>query len=135
MVLFLLASLWLSQSAELKSRTATPSHSQALTVSAILHAKPDAFKIGDSAKVQGVIAGIRHEADGDWHIELAEKASATRAHSIVCEVVPQKPLKLPTKGEHVVITGWLFWDGHHLHEPGRGTQWELHPCASIKEAK
>jgi hypothetical protein len=133
MILVLLASLWLAQG--LKHRTDTPKHPDHITILVMLAASQDRFHVGDSATLTGYVAGVRHEADGDWHIELANSPKANRAHSVVCEIVPTHPLKPPVKGKHVTITGWVYWDGHHLHEPGRGTLWEIHPVSSIKEAK
>jgi hypothetical protein len=132
MILILLATLW---TADLKARTSVPRHPEHVPVAFMLQAPPDRFRVGNAVQVTGWVAGIRHEADGDYHIELAEKPTANRAHSVVCEIVPQRPLKPPVKGRHVTITGWVYWDGHHLHEPGRGTQWEIHPVTSIREAK
>lgn len=137
MILAAALAFWLAKADSLKHRTAVPANFRALTVEAVLKARQDAYPVGAAGRLTGWVTQRSHEADGDWHLGLGSSARATRHASVVCELTPrfQNRIAPPHLGDHVAIEGWLFWDGHHLHEPGRGTQWELHPITSIREVR
>ena len=132
----LAASVWVTQAAHLKRRTDVPATFRTLTVERLLEASERAFPVGAAGRLRGYVVSRRREADGDWHLQLAASPKATRARSVVCEITPNfRPrVAIPKAGAYVTVSGWLFWDGHHLHEPGRGTQWEIHPVTAIVPA-
>ena len=133
--ILLAATLWASS---LKHRTAVPANFSPLTVEALLRARTqEAYPVGGAGRLTGWVTQRRREADGDWHLGIGSSPRGTRRTSVVCELTPQfqNRIRVPRLGDHIVVEGWLFWDGHHLHEPGRGTQWELHPITAIREVK
>lgn len=130
-ILVLLASVWLSQACALKNRTTVPANFRALTVEALLEASETAYPVGAAGRLRGYVCSRRKQADGDWHLEIGSTRAAPRSKSVVCEITPRRPLPLPPVGSRVVVSGWLFWDAHHKHAPGRGTSWEIHPITGI----
>lgn len=137
-------SAWERHANLLKNRTGTPVQFSRLSVEDLLHSDPEAYADYASAELEGWVMEV-HKAGPescncfdpkrvDTHILLGS-TRRTRAHSqaVIVEVTPRRPVAIRgIVGRHVLVRGWLFYDGHHVHERGRGTAWEVHPVTSIR---
>src|SRR2546429_2120575 len=64
----------------------------------------------------GRVKLVRHEADGDWHVQL----TGVRGF-VVLELIPGLPVPRPAVGQRIRAFGITRWDQEH--------SWaELHPC-------
>lgn len=102
--------------------------------------KPSRLQLLDSCRTMtGVVASVRNETDGDYHINVVPDAGygdflnrrnlSVQHGGLVVEVIPadQSLVAPPRKGEHVRVTGAFVLDRDH--------GWlELHPAWSIVPA-
>lgn len=128
----------------LKNRTGTPVDFEPVTVEEMISAGPSLWSPHASAELEGWVISV-HKAGPescncfdpkrvDTHI-LVGASSLSRTRGVVVEVTPRRPVPGAGKnlvGHHVLIRGWLFYDAHHEHQPGRATAWEIHPVTSIR---
>ncbi len=75
------------------------------------------------ASIIGTVKEVRKEADGDWHIALTDGGKL-----VVCEIIPELPLKSPAKGDRIRVWGIVRKDLFH-------GWWELHPTVGIEKVK
>lgn len=79
-------------------------------------------------RIEGRVAMVRHEADGDVHIRLEWNGRA-----VICECIPELPCRLPALGQRIAIWGIHRFDAAPGHdEPGSAAEkhrgWhEVHP--------
>lgn len=67
----------------------------------------------------GLVAYVRHQEDGDWHITLTDGTA-----KLVVEIIPAIPLAVPRKGQTIRVRGISRRDVHH--------NWlEIHPAETI----
>ncbi len=98
----------------------------------------------------GVVSGIRHEEDGDYHVDvtpdpgfeayLDDRNRSEQGGALVTEIMPGQALPPPDVGAHVAVFGtWVRDDGHGWNEIhpiwaivdlGRGTYRAATPPAS-----
>lgn len=75
--------------------------------------------------VEGYVAFVKIEEDGDRHIRLCDSASVTtmdRKRCVVLECIPELPCPAPKVGDHIAVAGISRFD------PENGHRWyELHP--------
>jgi hypothetical protein len=134
---------WERHQNSLKNRTGTPTQFVLLTVDELVAAGPEAFADYAAAEVDGWVVGFKREGPEscncfdkhrvDLHLEIATEKGGRR--SMVVEVTPRRPVANATFtliGRRVSVRGWLFYDAHHVHQPGRATAWEIHPVTSIR---
>ncbi len=70
------------------------------------------------ACIEGTVAEVLHEDDGDTHFWLT--LAGTTKDRLACEITPQNPLPHPQVGARVRVYGIYRYDAQH--------QWgELHP--------
>jgi len=67
-------------------------------------------------KLSGVVEKVKKEADGDIHIKVGR---------IICEIIPELPLKPPVKGQNATLWGISRYDAEHKW-------WEIHPVLGWK---
>lgn len=88
----------------------------------------------------GLVAYVKHEADGDLHIKLVSHASVTDGATdanpdepfVVCEIIPELPIPLPRKvkvGDTLKVRGIRRFDDETA--PGH-QHWEIHPVTYAK---
>jgi len=71
-------------------------------------------------KVTGRVKLVRHEADGDIHIQL----TGTTGY-IVCEIIPSLPLPAPKVGQRITVYGISREDKeHHWSQAHPVERWE-----------
>lgn len=95
-----------------------------------------ANRIPTHVRVAGVVASVRKEADGDYHVRLCDSAGSP---CIVVEIIPSlsadriveprtraaRTKAAVRKGDRIEVVGISRWDGGHRW-------WEIHPATSIK---
>jgi hypothetical protein len=96
-------------------------------------------------RVSGTVAKVKLEADGDLHIVLAGGGG-----TMICEVpdpryigkpfgrwdvVARQTAKSLTPGDHVTITGPLFFDKLHDAKGAAPNGAELHPALQIERTR
>lgn len=96
-----------------------------------------ANRIPTHVRVAGVVASVRKEADGDYHVKLCEEPNG--APCIVVEIIPSlsadrivepktraaRTRAAVRKGDRIEVVGISRWDAGHRW-------WEIHPATSIK---
>jgi peptidoglycan/xylan/chitin deacetylase (PgdA/CDA1 family) len=95
--------------------------------------------------VQGVVTKVKHEADGDAHINVAVDPASQKTAGVkpslvteaVCKWKPtggpaiaicgsyRSPVKVPKVGQHIEVTGPYVLDSNHNF-------YEIHPINSLK---
>jgi hypothetical protein len=83
-------------------------------------------------EVTGVVTAVRHEEDGDYHIDvMADQSGFTNAENdqwqhgaLVTEIMPGQTFPIPTVAERVDLLGTWVLDTSHGWE-------EIHPVFSI----
>jgi hypothetical protein len=83
----------------------------------------------------GVVTSVRHEEDGDYHVDVAPDSGYDRfldadnyseQHgSLVTEIMPGQHLRVPDVGEHVAVFGTWVYDAEHGWN-------EIHPIWAIR---
>ena len=83
----------------------------------------------------GVVTSVRHEEDGDYHVDVAPDSGYDRfldadnyseQHgSLVTEIMPGQRLRVPDVGEHVGVFGTWVYDAEHGWN-------EIHPIWAIR---
>jgi hypothetical protein len=67
------------------------------------------------------------QADGDVHVAVTDGVE-----SMICEIIPQRPLPTPADGAVITITGYAYSDTVHQNEAWHyNSAWQLHPLVSI----
>jgi hypothetical protein len=74
-------------------------------------------------EVQGTVAYVRAEEDGDTHIRLVNPSGAF----IICECTPKEPCAKPTVGRSIIVRGISRRDPEH-------GWYEVHPIESWRYA-
>lgn len=74
-------------------------------------------------QVSGRVKLVRHEADGDLHIQL----TGVKAF-IVAECIPRMPCVPPAVGSVITVRGISRYDGEHHW-------WECHPVEQIAQGR
>jgi len=72
-------------------------------------------------EVEGRVALVRHEEDGDIHIRLED----AQGRFVVVEVIPEISLTIPKVGDLVRVRGISRYDRQHHW-------WEIHPAEAIE---
>lgn len=127
-----------------KNRTGEPSQFRTLQVEDLLSAGPEEWSPHAGVELDGWVIAVKKSGPEscncfdpkkvDTHI-LVGASRLSRTRGVVVEVTPRKPIRGADRsliGRHVLIRGWLFYDSHHEHQPGRATAWEIHPVTSIR---
>jgi hypothetical protein len=137
---------WEVAANRLKNRTGEPAAYSPVTIARMLVAGREEWTQAEGGELVGWVFKVKlADAEScncfdpsrrDVHILLAggPEVRDTR-RMVVCEISPGHPLPRPRPGTRVSVRGWMFYDAHHEHEPGRGTCWEVHPITGIQEEK
>lgn len=72
------------------------------------------------AQVEGVVAYVKREGDGDVHVRVCDGGAC-----VVCEVVPYRPMRTMRVGERVRVFGITRFDKAHGWS-------ELHPVEDVQ---
>lgn len=72
-------------------------------------------------QITGRVALVKHEADGDTHIQISGSDSS---RWVVAECIPSLPCKLPRVGQIVTVKGISRFDGEHKF-------YEVHPVEEL----
>jgi hypothetical protein len=90
--------------------------------------------LGTCRWIRGVVSSVRHEVDGDYHVDIAPDAgyaglldpdNYSQQHgSLVTEIMPGQNLSVPFVGEHVGVLGTWVYDTDHGWN-------EIHPIWAI----
>lgn len=129
----------------LKNRRATPKVGDidtTVTLDGLLSKNAaDGWSTARAAVVDGYVIMLEREADGDHHLMLATNADETDTTKwVVVEVTPAWGKQLASlsrgqlnnlRGEHIRVTGWLYYEPQSPSRDPRGTRWEIHPVTSI----
>ncbi len=130
---------------KLKGRASAPAAGDidsAVTLQTMLSKnEKGAFSEAKAATVEGWVAQVEREEDGDYHIALAPSAKdPDTRHWVIVEVTPawqKKNAALSAEalrklhGKKVRATGWLYYEPDSDSPDPRGTRWELHPVTNI----